>query len=261
MKKLMIAAAVAACAAGAFAAACAPEAVDVARVYQMQMNAYTTVGKVIDGIGGSQCAPGACAVARIKGKSMLRGYIYVCGDACELKDYLDVFADAYHNLAFFSNYWEAEKYEDITPCLKWDFMHAIGKNMTDAETAWSFKATVAYENPKKVETARTAEYDLKGAGYGQFSPEKAMFNNFSGTFAGIVSASYDFTSARTSANAACVCTPSMVVLCDSDGAWVTDEEGTIAFGTWKMKYNSQLSAKLAVGKWNPLQAIAKVFSH
>ena len=237
---------------------CAPTAEeDVARVFQMQLNVYTTEGRAVGGIGGSQCAPGGCIVIRGKGKAMLRGYVFVCGSACELTDYLDVFCDAYHAGAFFNNVLKAEDPTDVEPCLKWSLVHAIGKNMADAETAWTFKGTVNYD--PKSESPRTATYELAGAGYGQFNGE--MFNDFSGCFAGTVSQTFDHTSPKTSANAACLCAPSMVVLCDSNGAWVADDEGSVAFGKWKMKYNASASKAYAAGRWNPITAITKAMAH
>ena len=239
MKKLMIAAAVAAMGAGAFAGDCAPVAEDVARVYQMQLNVYTTKGVALDGIGASACAPGDCVPMRGRDKTVIRGYVYVCGNPCEMKDYQDAFCDSRRHVLF---------NEGVdTPNLAWTFVNAIGSGARDAEAAWTFAGTVTYPG------FGDSTYALTGAGYGQFNGE--MFNNLSGYFAGTVDNTYAL-SAKAGSAVTC-CKPSMVVKCDADQVWVEAPEGSVAFGAWKMKFNANVSKALAAGKWDALAAIKK----
>ena len=238
MKKLMIAAAAAAMVGGAYAkSACTPEPVcpvDVARVYQVQMNVYTTKGVVQPSVAisiGSACVPGEtkCLVKRGKDKTVLRGYVYFCSNACELKDYSAVFADV-RRRAFFE---DAE--------FAWDFLNIMGVRNTDAECAWTFEGTVAYDKE------RQQEYALRGAGYGTFNTSAFGFNNMSGYFAGTASASYDLKSKLIPVaedaedTTPCNCQPSQVLFCDTFGKLDYDDENTVAFGAWKMKYNQNVT--------------------
>ena len=235
MKKLMIAAAAAAMIGGAYAkSACTPEEVcpiDVARVYQVQMNVYTTKGVVqtVDTVIGSACVPGetACLVKRGKDKTVLRGFVYVCQSLCELSGYAAIFADVRRG-AFFED-----------SAFEWDFMNIMGVRNTDAECAWTFTGTVAYDE------LRQQEYALRGAGYGTFNKSAFGFNNMSGYFAGTATASYDLKSKLVAGaeegDIPCNCQPSQVLFCDTIGALDYDAEDTVAFGAWKMKYNQNVT--------------------
>ena len=219
MKKLMIAAAVAAMGTGAFAECFPGEEVDVARVYQVQMNVYTTKGVFLGNGGTTTCAPGEdCLVKRGRDKTVIRGYVYVCGeDVCSFSDYTPVFAD-YRRKAAFADGVEFE----------WTILNVMGSKDTDVECAWTFGGEVAYDD----ERAQT--YTLTGAGYGQYA---GIFNNLSGYFAGTVTAPYDL---RPQAANECLCTPSQVINCESEMAELTDAD-SVAFGAWKMKYNAAAS--------------------
>ena len=231
MKKLMIAAAVAAIAGGAFASACEPECPivkEVARVYQVQFNIYTTSGHVLaqSGIGATQCAPGedACIVMRGKDKTVFRGYVYVCENLCELTDYASAFADVRRRALL----------EDSA--FEWDFCNVIGKNSTDAECAWTFAGTVVYDEE------RAQEYDLRGAGYGKYvHSTEGFFDNLGGYFAGTASASYDLKTKLTVANAECICQPSQVLKCSAVDGVSFEDSDTVAFGAWKMKFNANVT--------------------
>ena len=231
MKKLMIAAAVAAIAGGAFANACEPECPiikDIARVYQVQFNIYTTSGHVLakDGIGATQCEPGetACIVMRGKDKTTFRGYVYVCENLCELSGYAAAFADVRR----------CRLVQDSE--FAWDFCNVIGKNSTDAECAWTFGGTVVYDEE------REQEYALRGAGYGKYvHSTEGFFDNLSGYFAGTASASYDLSTKLTAANSECICKPSQVLFCNAVDGVSFEDSDTVAFGAWKMKFNANVT--------------------
>ena len=251
MKKLMIAAAAAALVGGAYAGnACQPECPivkDVARVYQVQFNIYTTSGHVLaqSGIGATQCAPGtdACIVMRGKDKTVFRGYVYVCENLCELTDYASAFADVRRRALL----------EDSS--FEWDFCNVIGKNSTDAECAWTFTGTVAYDED------RVQEYDLRGAGYGKYvHSTEGFFDNLGGYFAGTASASYDLKTALTLANAECICQPSQVLKCSAVDGVSFEDENTVAFGAWKMKFNANVTKEyMAKGELIFPQLLQKMF--
>lgn len=243
MKKLMFAAALAACATGAFADACEPEEeeVYVARVYQVQMNVYTTRG-VMQVVGsasaGSQCAPGenSCLVLRGRDKTVLRGYVYVCEGLCELENYACVFCDSKRK-ALFGTVDEGEFSGSSE--FAWNFVNVMGARYTDAECSWDFTGTVNYDEE------RAQEYTLKGAGYASFNTSAGYFDNFGGYFAGTATASYDLTSkyAATAADddEACNCKPSQVLKCDTVSGLEFEDSDTVAFGMWKMKYNAKIT--------------------
>ena len=241
MKKLMIAAAAAAMVGGAYAA-CEPEEIEVARVYQVQFNVYTTKGVAIGGIQtGSVCDPEtSCVVMRGRDKTVLRGYIYICDNPCEVTDYAAAFADVRRYALF----------EDAA--FEWDFVNVIGSKSTDAECAWTFTGTAAYNE------TQVQGYDLRGAGYATFNKStEGFFDNFGGYFAGIASASYDL-SQKDASKTDCVCAPSQVLKCDDTIEFV--DQNTVAFGSWKMKYNANVTkAYLAGGETVFPQLLQKMF--
>ena len=244
MKKLMFAAALAACATGAFADACEPEEeeVYVARVYQVQMNVYTTKGVmqvVGSATGGSQCAPGesSCLVMRGRDKTVFRGYVYVCENLCELENYASAFCDS-RRKALFGTYEDGEWSGSSE--FAWNFCNVMGARSTDAECSWTFTGTVNYD------AERAQEYALTGAGYGSFNKSsEGFFDNFGGYFAGTATASYDLTSKYygTEDEDACNCKPSQILKCDTVAGLEFEEENTVAFGQWKLKYSARASAQ------------------
>ena len=226
MKKLMIAAAAAALVGGAYAG-CEPEEVDVARVYQVQFNVYTTKGVLLTGSNGSVCDPeDTCVVARGRDKTVIRGYIYVCENVCELTDYEEAFVDARRRALF----------DDAE--MTWNFCNVMGARSTDAECSWTFTGTVNYDEE------RAQEYALTGAGYGSFNKSsEGFFDNFGGYFAGTATASYDLTSKYfgTEDEDACNCKPSQVLKCDTVAGLEFEDSDTVAFGMWKMKFNANVT--------------------
>jgi len=248
MKKLMIAAAVAAMGAGAFAGECEPEEVLVARIYQMQMNVYTTKGVLSTYSTTSICAPGeeTCTVRRGKDKTVIRGYLYTCSDLCELADYATAFADSKRKALFGEIDSEFSSTAEFAPTV----MNFMGVNNTDVEIAWTFDGTVNYGGD------RAQEYKLVGAGYGVLGSGATIFpDKMSGYFAGTVTAPYDLKNKQASE---CACEPSKVLTCETYGELAYEAVDSIAFGAWKIRFNANDSKAYLSGKWNPVTAIKKI---
>ena len=261
MKKLMFAAVVAACVSGVQAAVCAPEAIEVARVYQIQLNTYTTCGHAvgITGIGGGQCGPGtsSCLVLRGKDKTVIRGYVYVCADACNVEEYSAVLADV-RRRAFFQ---DGDSLE-LNGAFEWPLLNIMGSQMQDAEAQWNLKAACTYAGSTAEGDARVQEYELVGAGYGKFnhnegSATQAFFDNFGGYFAGVATPSFDLKTGNGN-QITCACDPSSVLTCDTFAELEYAAENTVAFGVWKMKYNHNVTEAYLRGQWSPVQAIQKM---
>ena len=256
MKKLMFAAAMAACATGAFAEDCAPDDIEVARVYQMQMNVYTTKGvlQMYQG-GGSACVPGQadCLVMRGKDKTVIRGYLFVCGAGCDL-EMESGFVDS-RRRALFGEVADGEFTPNTEFAFK--FVNFIGAHSTDAEAYWNFTGTCIYDE------TRQQEYQLDGSGYGVLNKDAVGYfaDNLAGYFAGYASASYDLKTKYTGVDAddeACACKASVVLLCEDYDSAAWAEAETVAFGAWKIKYNKNVSEAYYRGNWNLYTALKKI---
>lgn len=239
MKKLMFVAALAAVT-SSFAANCEPvtpdpeEEPEVARIYKVQFNVYTTKGvskEVVTDEGKEKtvCVPGEdptkeTLVLRGKDKTVIRGFAYVCSAACKMSDFAVAFCDAKRKAVF------------TEPTFEWDILNFIGANSQDAECAWTFKGSVAYADGKE------QEYDLRGAGYGKVRKGANWFvDNLSGKFAGKASASYDLTKS---------CEPSNVLTCDTYEEVEYAANDTVAFGNWKMVFNANDSKEYLAGTFD-----------
>ena len=240
----MFAAAVAAMGMSVFASCDEPEpepTVSVPRVYQIQLNTYTTkgvaVGSTISGGTISQCTEAPeptteCLVMRGKDKTVIRGYIYICDETCNVSDYKTMFADV-KRFGLAGDV--ADGVFESNSKMEWNVLNAIGVHSTDAEAEWTLEAEFKYD------TNRSQKYSLTGAGYGTVkSGATLFFDTFSGYFAGIAEGSYDFKTPTTTLK--CACERSKVLTCEScaDGsveAEFVDAE-TVAFGKWKMKFNA-----------------------
>jgi len=228
MKKLMIAAAAAAMIGGAYADACSPvtPSTDCAAVYKFTMTLKTTKGYVGSESVGSICAPSvACTVIRLKDSTKFEGWIYECVCGCETIKSGTVVA------------WDSKrKVQMAEPAFTWTFLNVMGKSQKDAEALWAFTSgDLAYDG------SRSQSYALQGAGYGVYSPSKAVFTSLSGNVTGSATASFDLTSTKKITDLACLCDPSQVWLC-TDLATLVDSD-TVAYGTWTMKYDSGASSK------------------
>ena len=236
MKKLMFAAAVAACATGAFADCTEAPVVEVPRVYQIQLNTYTTKGVTQSTggiISGQQCGEDpevVCLVMRGKDKTVIRGYVYICQGICSISDYDAAFADVRRG---------GISPKDETE-FEWNILNAIGAHSTDAECQWNLAVNFDYGSD------RSQKYELVGAGYGKVRDGATLFfDNLAGYFAGAAEGSYDFKTAKT-AKTACACERSKVINCESlDAEDLFTDSDTVAFGAWKMKFNANVTKAIA----------------
>ena len=295
MKKLMIAAAVAAMTAGAMAdeSLCTPEGpvtTKVARVYQVQMNVYTTKGVTESTAGTSAiCGPGTeggCLVKRGKDKTVFRGYIYTCADICNVQSYDACLCDVRRKAFFFDEEGDdlVRTYE-LKNLWRWNILNAIGVRNTDAEAMWTFGmkydpdadewtdtgVKIAYTGSYGSEeslTARIQTYHLVGAGYGVVKMGAngiPFFDEMSGYFAGYATAPFDFaikpatTTTGLVSDLSCACEPAKALACDDYAALNFQAYDTVAFGNWKIKFNSNVSKAYLAGKWGPVDAVAKLF--
>ena len=225
MKKLMIAAAVAAISVGAFAQSSSCTPTPGVLVYELSMTVKTTKGVVAKAVaGGNICTPGggssgqtSCTVLRVKDTTKFAGWIYDCTDNCDLIATGTVVA------------WDSKRKVQLTgAALSTTFINVMGTNKKDAEWAWTFSGTADYS----ANGFGTQAYALTGAGYGKFDGKK--YTSFSGNFAGTTGASFDLTSKT-------CCDPSQIWKCDALTTLV--DEDTVAFGTWAVKYNASASKK------------------
>lgn len=233
MKKLMIAAALAATVGGAFATPCTPEdtpAGDCAAVYSFKLNVKTTKGVTLKGgrVGsGSQCTPGtesSCTVIREKDSTVIQGWIYDCSCDCGVVSTGSVIA------------WDSKRKAKVAdPAFTTTFINVMGKKASLAEWAWTFAGEAQYDE------SRVQAYALTGAGYGSFS--KGIYRSFSGNFAGTAAASYDLKTKKVGDDSptSCACDPSRVWACDALSDLVAAD--TVAFGTWTVKYDASASKK------------------
>lgn len=225
----MIAAAVAAVAGGAFAADCAPEQAPVVEntlVYSLKMTVKTTKGIAGETVtnDGTICAPADDVVTetviRAKDSTKFEGWIYECTAACDTVATGTVVA------------WDSKRKAQLNgAAFTTTFINVMGKKQADAEWAWTFAGTAAYD------TVRTQAYALTGAGIGKFSTKNGYYTSFSGNFAGTAAASYDLGKKND------ICDPSQIWKCADLTALAAED--TVAYGTWTVKYNASASKKFA----------------
>jgi hypothetical protein len=219
MKKLMIAAAAAAMI-GGVQAACEDPVVptaDCAVVYNFKATLTTTVDKygkitVKNDLGcGDYEKETFKSCYREKGKKTLNGYYYACECACDLAD-----TDAFGLVL-----WDAKtKCLDEEAAIEWDILQTFGKKFDKVE-AMIYLAT--------------ADGEFFAAGMGSVDTKKEIVKSISGNIVGAVA-----------------CDETCLDCCDEDfrfgsvceDADILDEENTVAYGSWSLKYNSSLSKKL-----------------
>ena len=222
MRKLMIAAAIAAIGAGVYADNCAPTPGTL--VYDLSMTVKTTKGVKASGAVGNVCTPGgsdgvtpSCTVLRTKDTTKFAGYIYDCVEACDTVANGTVVA------------WDSKRKVQLTgAAFTTTFINVMGTSKKEAEWAWTFAGTADYS----ANGFGTQAYELTGAGYGKFNG--SYYTSFSGNFAGTTSASYDLSSKV-------CCDPSQIWKCDALADLVDSD--TVAFGSWSVKYNAKASKK------------------
>ena len=227
MKKLLIVSAAVAMIGGAHAVIDISDAVQDVRVYRMDLNVYTTKGVAPSSEITKQYPEAGRFVMRKRDKTTIRGFLYGRGN--DIRTYQAVFCDV-RRKAFFGNL--------ASSALSWKLINVFGGKGTDVEGAWTFEDEVDYGN------GRVQKYVLAGSGYGTVKkPANGYLDGFTGYFSGMASAPYNLTAQDGSA-----LTPSSALAFDSLGAFEFKPCDTVAFGTWKLKYNANLARACQSGK-------------
>lgn len=236
MKKLMIAAAVAAVTVGAFAEDCAPaeqEASDTAWVYDVKFSGKTTSGTagVVKGDSGNICTPGSDntqVCIRVKGSLQIKGWVATCNPTC------DYFADlgGFTDTAFWAT--KPNKTIVVADTLAFDVYNVFGKKQKDVEVAGAFEGSLP---------------DLEGqtfaftvAGLGTYDKKNDRVKSVSGNFAGTMSNSFYVKNG--------VCCPTVVFECTDLNTAVASVD-TVGFGSWSVKFNKGASKKYAKNGTTP----------
>ena len=252
MKKLMIAAALAAVAGGVYAG-CADEPVDPvipqtydAAVYQWKFAGKTGVGVVVKGTKDI-LVPGGCAddstipgraaeVIRVPGTLNIVGYTYICDDECwQFGTYLVGPTAAQFQLK--KPYKSFVYNENFVETI--DVAHVIGKSQNQYELAGTAKFATTDKD-----VGPTYTYDLTFAGFGSYAKKYGRISSVCGNFAGLQ------TPPRYNGSVAGLptCPPADYWDCTTLTYAEDAMAASVAYGTWSIKYNSAASKKLAKNK-------------
>lgn len=230
MKKIMMAAAVAAIVGGAFAANCSytpgPTA-GTAWVYNWKFTGKTTVGAYTKGTKGtgSNCgyiAGAAGEVVRVPGSLAIQGYTYACDPEC-LQDYSQ-FKDITGAVAPDAFYMTKPFKDTLAASIAINVGNVIGTKATQFEAAGL--ATFTSVEPQEV-------YTLNFAGLGKYDLKNVRVSSVSGNFAGTVETPYYIKNT--------ICVKAIVWNCDASD--YIDDDTSVAYGTWSVKYNAAASKK------------------
>ena len=271
MKKLMIAAAVAAMTAGASAALCGPEDPDVPApsavpvVYDWTFKGKTTIGspsntKTVIGTDCTEtdvCGVGTTTdtlIKRIPGTFAMAGWTAICECGKLTGD-----SDSWDGYSFwitkpYKSYFNAAKCGTygMAACCDEAFIHVIGKKELDAEIYSGFYGPSFFVNTSY---GQTWKFDYAGLGkYVQKSPVAGAnwcgyYSKFSGSFAGYATASYYINTAKG------LCSPSVVFDCADCLADEIADQPTVVYGTWSVKYNASKTKKYGTNRRNAAQSM------
>ena len=227
MKKFIVAAAVAAIGAGAFASNCAPEQKieDSAWVYQWKFSGKTTAGKTKAAAGSSSsCNPTdpANCTYRAPASLKIQGYTYACNPTCDNGNPFEfAFVEA-NEVFWMTKPWKASMSGGVTT----EIANVIGKSKKQVEVAGLADFT---------EQAENVTYALTYAGLGKY--KKGHITSVKGNFAGTASQAWAYNLKKD--------------LCILAGYWdfctldLVCEGETVAFGKWSAKYLKSASKKFA----------------
>lgn len=227
MKKIMIAAAVAAMGAAAFGANCTPTVVtkDTAWVYQWKFTGKTTAGNKAAAKGNTSiCAPtaGAACTYRAKASLKIQGYTYMCSPGCG-SDAFETFAEQLE-VFYMTKPWKASLAGGVST----ELSHIIGSNKKQYEAAGVAEFT---------ENVEGVSYELVYAGLGKYDLKNDRVSSVSGNFAGVASQAWAYNLKKD--------------LCIKAGWWdcttktLVCDGATVAFGKFSAKYKKSASNKYA----------------
>ena len=254
MKKLMLAAAVLATGV-AVAADCdrpitpVPVPEGGAAVYQLKMPLKTTKGIATLTKGSTTTIGGVCSrgqividdsacVYRTADQINLEGLFAVCTNTCDSLEKSTLYL------------WETRRKVPVDMAVvKWEFLHIMGKNFTEAETIWAITGgNLFYEDSAAGARAQRIQ-GIECAGLGKFDRNKGLYTSLSGNAVGRLTAPYDLklrdSMVTSEAIAKVVCGPSKIWTCANIAAFCADAKAddTVVYGTWSIKYNASLSKK------------------
>ena len=256
MKKIMIAAAVAALGFSVFGANCSPD--PETWVYKWQFKGKTTTGKKTKVVvSGGVCNPtkkqeGECTI-RVPASLKIQGYTWTCSaDSCA--------KDEAGNLGFESAFnecnevfWQTKPYKtSFYGGVTVEFAHLIAKNKKKLELLGTASLTDDEEG---------ATYNLVWAGFGKVKSKKNSYlgtslnklvSKASGNFAGSLSQPWVVKKSKSKCSACSACNTESS--CVRAGYWDCEtltlicKGPSIAYGKLSVKYLSSLSAKYKDGK-------------
>ena len=220
MKKIMIAAAVAAIGFGAFADCTEkPKEKDSAWVYAWKFTGKTTVGQKTK-VAASLCKDGGDAdcTIRIPGSLKIQGYIYYCNPACE--DYKDARGEE------LEVFWMKKPYKTyLYGGAAVEVANIIGKKKKQFEEA----GIATFDDPVTL-----GRYELAYAGLGKY--KKGRVSSVKGNFAGTLDQPYYVPKSGK-------CIPAGYWDCDLN--LVCDGGTTVAYGKWSAKFKKSAAKKYA----------------
>ena len=226
MKKIIIAAIVAATGFSAIGSACMPEPTpDVAWVYKWSFKGKTTTGKSTK-IAASACSPSDDCTIRIPSSLKIQGYTYACSPSpCE--DGSLGFKTAFAEVT--EVFWLIKPYKSsFAGGVVSEVVNLIGKKKKQVELGGVTKLT-------DVDTF--TDWNLTFAGLGKYSSKKGGYiTSVKGNFAGYASSS-QYVNPKS-----CTVLPAGVWECDTLSL-ICDETPTVCYGKWSVKYKKNASKK------------------
>lgn len=231
MKKLMIAAAVAAVAGGVFAEPICGEQGEPTKcysVYKYTFSGKTTVGAPTAGSDNLCGEATAGCVVRIPGTLKIQGWVAYCFCDCQNT----IVSDTFDAKAF----WATKPYKADIPdgTVAYNLVNVIGKKGTQCEAAGAFTGTITYTP----EVTWALGNGLAFAGMGKYSFKSGSYSA-SGYFAGQPVASWYIKGKVCEQTHVWDCT-TLVVDCENT-------PDTVAYGKWSVKYSSSDSKKYMKG--------------
>ncbi len=230
MKKLMIAAAVAAVGITAFGGNCAPTVPDTAWAYVWKFTGKTTTGNTAAVYTANPCGGGTTASCtyRVPASLKIQGYTYACAPQVCADDALGFetqFAEV-NEVFYMTKPYKASFYGGVTT----EIAHIIGKSKKQAEVQGVASLTENVEN---------STFTLTYAGLGKFDLNNMRLTSANGNFAGTLSQPWAVLVKKG--------------ICIQAGYWRCDTLAlecagpSVAYGKWSVKYNKSASKKYLTG--------------
>ena len=243
MKKIIIAAVVAAVGVSAFGAggSCGPTKpkADEAWAYVWKFTGKQGAGKTNASVTKSDCNPqkDECTY-RVPSSLKIQGYTYVCTPQYCADDALGFETQfAEENEVFYMT--KPYAYMSLRGGVTTEIAHIIGKNKKQAEIYGKAKFELLPEDYSVTGPFPTSVWEIDYAGFGKYDLTNKRVTSVSGNFAGQVSAAWAWNVKKD--------------ICAFAGYWncttlLLECTGpTVAYGKWSVKYNKAGSKKYANG--------------